>query len=42
MPRFLRAIGDEFKNRLSQKDTRCVIRYQGFTQRNEALHIGSQ
>jgi hypothetical protein len=30
MPKFIRAIGDEFKNRLGQKDTASVNRYEGF------------
>jgi hypothetical protein len=30
MPDFLRAIGDEFKSRLGQKDTAPVNRYEGF------------
>jgi HK97 family phage portal protein len=30
MPNFIRAIGDEFKSRLSQKDTASVNSYEGF------------
>jgi HK97 family phage portal protein len=38
MPNFIRAIGDEFKSRLSQKDTAPVNAYQGF-QSNGAIVV---